>query len=174
MGIHPDKKYAGQPPSKSDPTLRKIAELFDRYADRPADERRRLLQQVVVNVAVGNTDAHAKNYGVLHPTEQTITLSPMYDVTPAIVINPATADMGMRVGETLVIDRVTSDKIVDEAMSWGMPRAEAVAVTESALVDLRAGILAATERFPATSTAVVDAVAANVERLLDQVGNPSH
>lgn len=174
MGIHPDKKYAGQPPSKSDPTLRKIAELFDRYADRPADERRRLLQQVVVNVAVGNTDAHAKNYGVLHPTEQTITLSPMYDVTPAIVINPATADMGMRVGETLVIDRVTSDKIVDEAMSWGMPRAEAVAVTESALVDLRAGILAATERFPATSTAVVDAVTANVERLLDQVGNPSH
>jgi serine/threonine-protein kinase HipA len=169
MGIHPDRKYAGRQPSKSDPSLLKIARILERYATDPAAERQRLLQQVVVNVAVGNTDAHAKNYGLLHPSDQTVALSPMYDVVPATVVNPATADMGMRVGDALVIDRVTPQKIIDEAVSWGMRDRDAAATIEAALLALREGAHSASERFPNTPVAIPQTVQGTIERLLNEL-----
>ena len=46
----------------------------------PARERLRILDQVIFNVLVANTDAHAKNYALLLDGRET-RLSPMYDVS---------------------------------------------------------------------------------------------
>ncbi|QWT24084.1 HipA domain-containing protein [Subtercola sp. PAMC28395] len=169
MGIHPDRKYASRQASKSDPSLLKIAGLLERYSAAPRTDLHRLLQQVVVNVAVGNTDAHAKNYGIMHRTEVEISLSPMYDVVPAAVVNPATTEMGLRVGGTLLADRVTTTKIIDEARSWGMRENEARHEVEETLVALRAGTEYADERYPDTPPAISAWVSGRIGELLDQL-----
>lgn len=67
LGIEPGRKYAATAtPTKSDPTYKGIAELLSRYAADSLEERKRLLRHLFVNTVLGNTDAHAKNYALLH------------------------------------------------------------------------------------------------------------
>lgn len=151
MGLPPDRKYISSSPSHSDPSLLKIANLLERYAVDPSFEQARLLEQTVINVIVGNTDAHAKNVGILHPTDQTIALSPLYDVVPAIHFIPGQFTMGMRVGELARIDRVTVDRLVAEARSWGTRETDAIEVIERTLTTFAAGVGAADAAFPMVS-----------------------
>jgi serine/threonine-protein kinase HipA len=168
IGVPPEKKYASSgSASRSDPTLAAIAAVLERYADDPRREQLNLLRQVVVNVAVGNTDAHAKNYGVLHPTAQTLALSPMYDVVPAQVINPANLEMGLRVAGRIRIGRVTGAAILDEAQTWGIGRRISGEVVEDALQRLSVGAQLATDRFPETDPAVLEFVLERIRHLLD-------
>lgn len=98
MGVPTEHKYASSgSASRSDPTLARLATLLDQHAVAPRLELQRLLEQLAVNIALGNTDAHAKNYGVLHPDAASVSLSPMYDVVPAAVVNPGQLEMGRRI-----------------------------------------------------------------------------
>lgn len=94
-----------------------MATLLDHYSVVPRLELQRLIEQLTVNVTLGNTDAHAKNYGVMHPSDASVSLSPMYDVVPAAMVNPGQLEMGLRVDQTLRLDRVTGAKLVGEAGS---------------------------------------------------------
>lgn len=170
IGVPPEKKYASSgSANRSDPTLAAIAAVLERYAEDPRREQLNLLRQVVVNVAVGNTDAHAKNYGILHPNAQTVSLSPMYDVVPAQVINPANLEMGLRVAGRIRIDRVTGASLLDEAQTWGIGRRISGQVVEDALQGLNAGAQLATERFPDTDSAIVEFVRGRIRHLLDSL-----
>lgn len=46
-----------------------------------------LLRHLFVNTVLGNTDAHAKNYALLHGGDE-VCLAPLYDVVPALEITP--------------------------------------------------------------------------------------
>lgn len=149
MGIPPERKYASSGRvSRSDPSLARLATLLDRYASDPFAEQQRLLQQVVVNVAMGNTDAHAKNYGLLHRQPGQVTLTPMYDIVPALFLNPAMLEMGLRIDGVLRIDRVSRERVANEALSWGLPSATVEQGIEDTLARLLAGVDAACARFP--------------------------
>lgn len=166
MGIAPERKYAtGQSGAKSDPSLAKIANLLDRYAEAPRVELRRLVEQLTVNVALGNTDAHAKNYGILHQTDRTIALSPMYDVVPARVINPGMLEMGLRVDATLRIDRVTGEKLLNEATTWGMGSRLARTYVGDALAKLRLAIDEVGELLPSADPQLGTSAARAVDHL---------
>ncbi|GAB3618010.1 type II toxin-antitoxin system HipA family toxin [Okibacterium endophyticum] len=167
MGIPPERKYAGSgTASRSDPTFQRIAALLDRYADNPRDELRRLVEQMTVNVAVGNTDAHAKNYGILHTDARTIGLSPMYDVVPATVVNPRMLEMSLRIDATLRIDRITGEKLIAEARSWGVGARPAERYVSETLARLRDAIPLVGERYPDAAPQLPDGTAARIERLL--------
>ena len=76
LGLPPNRKYAAESsPKKSDPSFSKIASLLRQYALDASNQIETLLRQLVVNVALGNTDAHAKNYALLHE-EDTVCRSP--------------------------------------------------------------------------------------------------
>lgn len=168
IGIPPERKYASSGPvSRSDPSLARLAALLERYAADPFAEQLRLLRQVVVNVAMGNTDAHAKNYGLLHRQPGQVSLTPMYDVVPALFLTPAMLEMGLRIDGVLRIDRVSRERVAREARSWGLPAAAVQQEIDGTLAGLRTGIEAASERFPdgppalrALVTRRVDALAA--------------
>ena len=53
-------------PRKAIRPIKGIAELLSRYAADSLEERKRLLRHLFVNTVLGNTDAHAKNYALLH------------------------------------------------------------------------------------------------------------
>jgi serine/threonine-protein kinase HipA len=140
----PGMKYEEQ----GGPALRDLASLLRSYGD-PADVTR-LLRRTAFNMAVGNADAHAKNFSILHDTDDpTISLSPLYDALSTIALEltdtagqPMRADthLGQRVGGQADIRKVTADSIVDEAVTWGVRRRTAGAVVAETLDHVLAAI----------------------------------
>lgn len=133
----PGMKYEEQ----GGPALRDLAGLLRNYGD-PADVTR-LLRRTTFNMAVGNADAHAKNFSVLHDTDDpTISLAPLYDVLSTMALEltdgggqPMQADthLGQRVGGEADIRKVTAASLVDEAVSWGIKRRTASSVVAETL-----------------------------------------
>jgi serine/threonine-protein kinase HipA len=123
------------------PALRDLAGLLRNYGD-PADVTR-LLRRTTFNMAVGNADAHAKNFSVLHDTDSpAISLAPFYDVLSTIALElggsagqPMQADthLGQRVGGQADIRKVTSASLIDEAVSWRIRRRTASSVVAETL-----------------------------------------
>jgi serine/threonine-protein kinase HipA len=166
LGVPPENKYAASGnPSRSDPTLVGLAQLIERYAEDPFDELRRLLQQVTINVAVGNTDAHAKNYGFIHDRPGQLRLSPMYDVVPALYVNPGQIEMGMRVAGILRIDRVDAPAIIAEGHRWGIPPARASSIVSDTLESLEAALGVASARYPGSPSGLHEHVRARITGL---------
>jgi serine/threonine-protein kinase HipA len=101
-------------------------------------------------MAVGNADAHAKNFSVLHDTDNpAISLAPLYDVLSTIALElldrtgqPMQADMhlGQRVGGQVDIRKVTSASLIDEAATWGIRRRTASSVVAETLDRVLAAI----------------------------------
>ncbi len=117
-----------------------IAALLDR--DRSMfhtglSDTERLLQHTVFRLIVGDTDAHAKNHALLHSAHGTISLAPMYDVTPGVLY-------GGGVGPALFIDgrrtlrAIDADAVVAEAGTWGIREARAREVVAGVAEAVRA------------------------------------
>lgn len=148
LGIEPGRKYAATAtPTKSDPTYKGIAELLSRYAADSLEERKRLLRHLFVNTVLGNTDAHAKNYALLHGGDE-VCLAPLYDVVPALEITPNVLFMGLRIDGRIRIDRIERENIVAEARSWGLSARVVDEVLGKAAEDVRLGIAIASELYP--------------------------
>ena len=140
----PGMKYEEQ----GGPSLRDFAGLLRDYGD-PADVTR-LLRSTTFNMAVGNADAHAKNFSVLHDTDNpAISLAPLYDVLSTVALElkdtagePMQADthLGQRVGGQGDIRKVTAATLIDEAVTWGIRRRAAGSVVAETLDGVLAAI----------------------------------
>jgi serine/threonine-protein kinase HipA len=133
----PGMKYQEQ----GGPALRDLAGLLRNFGE-PADVTR-LLRRTTFNMAVGNADAHAKNFSVMHDPDSTgIRLAPLYDVVATIALEltdgagqPVRADthLGQWVGGQADVRKVTAASLVDEATSWGIRRRTAGSVVAETL-----------------------------------------
>ena len=140
----PGLKYEEQ----GGPALRDLADVLRNFGD-PSDVTN-LLRRTTFNMAVGNADAHAKNFSVLHdPDSPAIKLAPLYDVLSTIALEltdttgqPMRADthLGQRVGGEADIRNVTTANLVDEAVTWGIRRRAASAVVTETLDRVLAAI----------------------------------
>lgn len=129
-------------------SLRAVAGLLDRggnlFAERDADKRR-LLRYVAFNVAMGNTDAHAKNFSLLHDDSGATSLAPIYDVAPLALAYGATTRLSMWVDGVQHLPEVTREDLVAEGRSWGLKDAVATAAVDETLT----AMIEATRRLPA-------------------------
>jgi serine/threonine-protein kinase HipA len=142
----PGLKYEEQ----GGPGLRDFATVIRNFGD--PREVTSLLRRTTFNMAVGNADAHAKNFSVLHePGGPAIRLAPLYDVLSTIALEltdsagqPVRADthLGQRVGGQADVRKVTSANLIDEAVSWGIRRRAASAVVTETLDRVLAAISA--------------------------------
>lgn len=132
----PGLKYEEQ----GGPALRDLVGVLRNFGD-PRDVIN-LLRRTTFNMAVGNADAHAKNFSLLHePDSPAVRLAPLYDVLSTIALDltdragqPMRADphLAQRVGGQADIRRVAVTDLVDEAITWGIRRrAASVVVTET-------------------------------------------
>jgi serine/threonine-protein kinase HipA len=143
----PGLKYEEQ----GGPSLRALAGLLRNVAE-PRDVTS-LLRRTTFNMAVGNADAHAKNFSLLHElASPTARLAPLYDVLSTIALEltdntgqPLRADthLGQRVGGQADIRKVTAADIIHEATTWGIRRPAATAVVVETLDRVLAAIPAA-------------------------------
>jgi serine/threonine-protein kinase HipA len=118
-------EYAGGP------SLKDLAIVLRDHGDVGA--MRELLQRVAFNVAIGNADAHAKNFSFLHGSDGlSITLAPVYDVLSTIslekrpnaegIMEGASTTMGQEVNAQTDILRVSKADIISEGTKWGLRR----------------------------------------------------
>ena len=108
--------------------LAAIAAALDRERsifDTGPSQRERLLRYVTFNVAVGNTDAHAKNYSILRPEEGPPQLAPLYDAAPIMLSYDASQRLALYVDDQQWLPDVTVDHLANEAVRWGVADARA-------------------------------------------------
>lgn len=117
LGLDVNDKYE----SGDGGRLVKIAKLVGPRAKNEREFRASLLRAVTFNAAIGNGDAHSKNYSLLLHPHGTVELAPLYDVAPTWFMNPNINGTGHRINGQAILDKVTVDDLVAEAASWGMP-----------------------------------------------------
>jgi serine/threonine-protein kinase HipA len=117
------QKYGGKV------SLERIARVLAAESDHRSVER--LFKLVVVSVAVGNLDLHAKNISLLHRPDGSITLSPAYDVVPQ-AHQQNDGEVALAVGGEYRHSAISMNHLVTEGDGWGL--AGAADLTEETLI----------------------------------------
>ena len=115
LGIPPERKYA----SEGGPTFAPCFDLVRRACAQPAPAVLRLLDAAIFNVAVGNADAHGKNYSLLYRPEG-IGFAPLYDLLCTVAYPEVHAKLAMKVGKRATLEEFTPATWGDFASEIGM------------------------------------------------------
>ncbi|WAH99220.1 type II toxin-antitoxin system HipA family toxin [Arthrobacter sp. MMS18-M83] len=111
-----DSKFESVNPAAN---LRSLASLLQRRRDifgAGPDDRETLL----AHTAVGNTDAHAKNFSTLRTDDGAVTIAPLYDVSTHALAPNGQLNMSLRVNDRVFQPSVTAEDLVAEGVSWGL------------------------------------------------------
>jgi serine/threonine-protein kinase HipA len=93
LGVRSPQKYERD----GGPNLATCFALMKRLTF-PAQARTQLLQTLIFNVLIGNGDAHAKNYSILHRSKGGVVLTPAYDLLSTRYYFTRRARMAMKLG----------------------------------------------------------------------------
>ena len=162
LGLPPDKKYE----QDAGPTLAGVARILQDVAEPSASEA--LLRALTLNVALGNCDAHGKNFSLLHTESGALRLAPLYDLL-STTLYPLDNKLAMYVDSVQKADRVTADRIVNEATRWGMRRGRVEEIVADSLDRLPAAVSAAADEVNGVPPGLLELV---VQRV-DQLGRPA-
>jgi serine/threonine-protein kinase HipA len=167
LGLPPEAKYAqpGARLRRGDPKLSDFAGILSMRSEDPPAELSRLLEQLIVTIALGNADAHAKNHSLVHQGAA-VTLSPLYDVVPTIAFLPEQRHAALAVDGKFRLDEITRAHVHGEARSWGIPEREVRSTIDGAIGRLQAGMAAADELYPELAPPVRAMIRSHAERFL--------
>lgn len=98
-------------------TLKRIARVLTQYTS--SSELRTLARMLVLAVAIGNLDMHAKNISLLHPLDAEVRLAPAYDIVPQAHTS-SDGRLALSVNRKYRLADVTVEDIVAEIRSWGL------------------------------------------------------
>jgi serine/threonine-protein kinase HipA len=136
LGINtrdPERKFQH---GRAIPSLAAIARVLRDDGARPDP----LLALGVLNLAVGNTDAHAKNVSLLRRENGAVSLAPAYDVSMHLHHGHASRVFAMDVAGRRDMDAITGADLVAEGASWGLPHRRAARVVAETLDALRTAL----------------------------------
>jgi serine/threonine-protein kinase HipA len=130
--------------SDGGPPLTALAEVLHSYGT--VDSLKELLARITFNVAIGNADAHAKNFSILHaPADPTVVIAPAYDLISTIALDPrrnaagqmvpASTRMGQRVDGVRDIAEVSRANLVSEGSKWGIDSKAATQIVDE-MIDM--------------------------------------
>lgn len=153
------------------PTYAQLAELLLSHGLDPDAEQRALLAQMTATVAVGNTDAHGCNYGLLIENGSA-RLAPAYDVANTTAFLPRRSE-----GHRIAIFPDDKDRLlyvgrrslIAEASRWGLPASDAAGVVEQTISGIVDGIALATEHYDHWLQAADPERRTNAERSIEQM-----
>jgi serine/threonine-protein kinase HipA len=132
LGINTDDLNRKFQYSRSLPSLQKLADVLRAGGSEPD----KLLALTTFNLAIGNTDAHAKNISFIRNSDGDASLAPAYDVAMHLHHTSANRTFAMNVNSKSEIDSITVDDLLAEADHWPMPRRRALLTVAGTLHDL--------------------------------------
>jgi serine/threonine-protein kinase HipA len=98
-------------PAKA-PTFADSFGLLRRAATRPARDILKLLDAAIFNLIIGNADAHAKNFSLLH-RDGAIVLAPLYDLLSTVAYPDLSPKLAMKIAGKATLDEI-------ELRHWGV------------------------------------------------------
>jgi len=103
LGLPPEHKYE----THGGPSLARCFNLV-RELGLGASALNALLDWTILNVTLGNADAHGKNLALLYQRNGTATLAPFYDMVPTAVFSPTRVDrdLAMTIGGAETVDDI--------------------------------------------------------------------
>jgi serine/threonine-protein kinase HipA len=93
LGHAPEHKYAAE----GGPTFKTSFALLRGVSTKPAADVLALLDAAIVNVIIGNCDAHGKNFSLLYSAGET-QLAPLYDLMSTVAYPEVSNRMAMKLG----------------------------------------------------------------------------
>jgi serine/threonine-protein kinase HipA len=142
------------------PSLRKIAGIL---SETDPDSLDSLLRAATLNLAIGNGDTHAKNFSLLHDRAGTVRLAPLYDLLSTLVYGDDR--LAMYIDNVHRTNRVTFDRLLNEAASWGLSRTKAAEIVVDLLTRLPDAVERAARETPGVPAEILEIVAAQLDRL---------
>jgi serine/threonine-protein kinase HipA len=164
LGINPgqDHKYE-RPHHRDNPSYGRFAQLLLDHARDPRLEQVKLAQAMVLHIATGNTDAHARNHGFLIE-EGTARFAPVYDAAPTIAFSN-TSRCALQVSGQGRLEQVTQQHLYLEARSWTPLQEDAKAIVLDTAMRLHDAISAAAAVVPHVPEELVTQMLRRVSRL---------
>jgi len=153
----PDHKYE----EDGGPSLQRIAGLLQAAATPNALDD--LLRAVTTNAVIGNGDAHAKNFSLLHQPSGALTLAPLYDLLCTLYYGDDR--LAMYIDTVHRTNRVTANRISNEAVRWGISKKHAMSIIDAILERAPAAIAAARDE----TDGVADELVSTIEGQLAQL-----
>jgi serine/threonine-protein kinase HipA len=155
-GTLPAQKYE----EDGGPSLRKVAGIL---TETDPDSLEPLLRAVTLNVVIGNGDAHAKNFSLLHDRGGALRLAPLYDLLSTLMYGDDR--LAMYIDNVRHTDRVTFERLINEAATWGLSRTRAEEVVGDLLARIPDAVKRAASETPGTPTEVLEIVKTQLNRL---------
>lgn len=127
MGVHPASKYQ----SDGGPGIADVGQLLRRHLGRSADAQiARFFEAVLFNWAALGTDAHVKNYAIVHPARSEVgtargLLAPLYDLGSALAypdLNNRKAKLAMSFAGHYRAFEIEPRHLVEEGEPLGLSR----------------------------------------------------
>lgn len=155
-GMLPAQKYE----QDSGPSLRRIARIL---SEAHPDSLESLLRAVTLNVLIGNGDAHAKNFSLLHDRNGALRLAPLYDLLSTLMYGDDR--LAMYVDDVHRTDQVTFERLLNEATSWGLSRARASEIVGDLTAHVPGAVERAQDETPETPGEVLEIVRTQLDTL---------
>ncbi|MGV6840031.1 MAG: HipA domain-containing protein [Planktomarina sp.] len=84
----------------------------------PAKARQAFIEITLINLALGNSDNHAKNHALLY-TSAKPELAPAYDIDP-VILDDVNHEMAFRIGNARMVDEINQDDLNAFGKALGM------------------------------------------------------
>lgn len=101
LSVPAQRKYA----SEGGPTFNDSFALLRQAATRPARDILKLADAAIFNLIIGNADAHAKNFSLLH-IDSTIRLAPLYDLLSTIAYPDLSPKLAMKIAKKATLEKI--------------------------------------------------------------------
>jgi serine/threonine-protein kinase HipA len=149
------------------PGLRTIARLL-RDETVGSESLEALLGVTLLNMIVGNADAHAKNFSLLHPEPGIVRLAPAYDIMSTTYYPGVSVRPGMYVNRKTSILEVTTTDVIAEATAWGLHKDRVRARVANLLARLPDALEAAARDVPSAPADLLNHVRTRAEAFIAQ------
>lgn len=104
--VHPSRKYENE----NGPSVRDIAETLWEVAYDALEDIQRLADALIYNYLIIGTDAHAKNYSLLHLTSNHIKMTLLYDVASILpypnIYQSHKVKLAMKIGSEYLLRKI--------------------------------------------------------------------
>ncbi len=155
-GMLPAQKYE----EDGGPSLRKLASIL---SEADPDSLQALLRAVTLNVIIGNGDAHAKNFSLLHDRGGALRLAPLYDLLSTLVYGDDR--LAMHIDNVHRTNRLTFERLINEAARWGLSHTRAEEIVSDLLARMPDAVKRAESETPGTPVQVLEIVRTQLDRL---------
>ncbi|HEX9870451.1 MAG TPA: HipA domain-containing protein [Candidatus Tectomicrobia bacterium] len=134
VGARPAMKYATSP--RSDTALSKLARVVYENSRQPDQDLTTFVAALLVNIGIGNCDAHARNLSLLHIDDGSVELAPVYDVVPTYHYRSHSRHLAQPINANVLRpEMVTQHHLQAELNSWRVPNVQRLLETSMQAVE---------------------------------------